>query len=270
MRPVHAALACTLASAVSVNWGYLREHRAAMTLAPVSISMPIRSITILASSREWLVGFAAESVGWVLFVVALSLAPLALVQAVSAGGVGVLALLVCRFRPSRLDASERQGALTGVFGLALLAISLIGGVAEGTRPPVAAILLWTFVSVAVAAVVAGPATAGLGRGAALGIATGVLFACGDVAMKATATGMLIFAPVAVCAYIAGSILLQTGFQHAGALVTAGLATLVGNVIPILAGMALFREPLPDGPFAAARLLGFVAVTASASLLARPR
>jgi hypothetical protein len=38
-----------------------------------------------------------------------------------------------------------------------------------------------------------------------------------------------------------------GFRRGGALVTAGLATLLTNAIPIAAGMTIFHEPLPGGP-----------------------
>ena len=47
---------------------------------------------MLLRSRDWVIGFATESGGWVLYVVALRLAPLSLVQAVSASGIGTPAL----------------------------------------------------------------------------------------------------------------------------------------------------------------------------------
>jgi hypothetical protein len=63
-------------------------------------------------------------------------------------------------------------------------------------------------------------------------------------------------------------LLQMGFQRGGALVTAGLATLLTNAIPIVAAMTIFHEPLPGGAFGALRVLSFAAVVASAVFLAR--
>jgi hypothetical protein len=58
-----------------------------------------------------------------------------------------------------------------------------------------------------------------------------------------------------------------GFQRGGALVTAGLATLLTNAIPIAAGMTIFHEPLPDGAFGAMRILAFSTIVVSAVFLA---
>src|SRR5262249_21643164 len=93
---VAVALALTLASACALNWGYLREHGAASRLPPLSVGRPLRSLHLLLASRAWLGGFFWETIGFGLYVAALALAPLALVQAVAAGGIGILALLVAR------------------------------------------------------------------------------------------------------------------------------------------------------------------------------
>src|SRR5437870_7555703 len=103
-------LALALASAGALNWGYFAQHRAAGRLPRLSLRRPIHSLVVLFVDRRWLVGFLAGIGGWVLYVAALALAPLSLVQATSAGGIGLLALLAWRatgVRPS-------QGELAGV------------------------------------------------------------------------------------------------------------------------------------------------------------
>jgi hypothetical protein len=52
--------------------------------------------------------------------------------------------------------------------------------------------------------------------------------------------------------------------------TAGLSVLVNNLIPIVGGLALFHEALPEGWAGAARVASFVAVVCGAVLLAHPR
>jgi drug/metabolite transporter (DMT)-like permease len=99
------------------------------------------------------------------------------------------------------------------------------------------------------------------------VATGIAFAAGDIATKATVEGDLLLAAAMVACYGAGTILLQMGFQRGGAVVTAGLATLLTNAIPIAAGMTIFHEPLPDGAFGAIRILAFATVVVSAVFLA---
>lgn len=262
------ALLITLASAVALNWGYLREHEVASALPALSFRHPLRAAGLLLGNRRWLTGFAAEMTGWGLFVLALALAPLALVQAVSAGGIGILAALVSRFRLSRLSPRERLGVGLSLAGLVVLGVSLAGGASAGTEASWAALGLWLAGSAGVAAVAVGPGRSRLGPGAAFGVATGIAFAAGDVATKATVAGDLALAPVLVACYAGGTMLLQMGFQRGGALVTAGLATLLTNAIPIAAAMTIFHEPLPAGAFGALRVLAFATVVASAVFLAR--
>jgi hypothetical protein len=265
---IGGALAITLLSAIALNWGYLREHEAARGLPPLSISRPWQTARLLLASRAWLTGFAAEMAGWGLFVVALALAPLALVQAVSAGGIGILAALVTRLRPGSLSARERLGVVLSVAGLALLGVSLAGGVGAGREASWTSLGLWLMGSAGAAAAVIGLARSRVGAGAAFGAATGIAFAAGDVATKATVGGDIALLPVLVACYGAGTMLLQMGFQRGGALVVAGLATLLTNAIPIVAGATIFHEPLPGGALGALRVLAFATVVVSGVLLAR--
>src|SRR5262245_45541894 len=274
------AVALTLASACALNWGYMREHGAASKLPPLSIRRPLRSVRLLLASRGWLGGFFWETLGFGLYVAALALAPLALVQAVAAGGIGILALLVARVSDSRLTRRERAGVAVSLGGLALLGISLAGGSEHGGEGSWPLITLWLGASAGAAAlaIVSG---AGVRRGgAAFGVAAGILFAAGDVSTKvavaagdrgAVAAGaQAVLTPAVPGFYAAGTIVLQMGFQHGGALTTAGIATLATNAIPIAAAMTVFAEPLPDGPLGIVRVVSFAAVVAGAVGLAPRR
>lgn len=266
------ALLLTLISACAVNWGYVTEHRAAADLPPLSPRRPLGSLTLLFRSRLWLLGFAAESAGFGLYVVALALAPLALVQAVAAGGIGVLALLVSHTTRRRLDARERLGVGLAIGGLVLLAISLAGGSEQGSTGSWAAIALWLGASVAGAAAAIAFGGARLAAGAAFGLASGTLFAAGDVATKVMVSGgaHAVIAPAMIAFYAAGTLVLQMGFQRGRPLTTAGIATLATNAIPIVAAMLLFDEPLPSGPLGVVRVAAFAAVVAGAVALAPRR
>lgn len=269
---ISLGLIITLISALALNWGYLREHDAASRLPPLSLRRPLHTARLLLESRHWLTGFLAEMAGWGLFVFALSRAPLALVQAVSAGGIGILAALVSRFSLARLSVAERLGVGLSIIGLAALGVSLAGGAGgaagAGKQASWAHLALWLVGSGAAAAAVLSLGPSVFGRGAAFGVATGITFAAGDVATKATVGGDSALIPVMIAAYGLGTILLQMGFQRGGALVTAGLATVLTNAIPIAAGMTIFQEPLPGGISGVLRILAFAAVLASAVFLAR--
>src|SRR5213596_514974 len=96
------ALLLALASTTLTNVAYLREHDAAAALPALSLRRPLHSAHALLSDRSWLLGFALESAGFALYVAALALAPLALVQSVSAGGIGILAFVYARMKRRHL------------------------------------------------------------------------------------------------------------------------------------------------------------------------
>src|SRR4051794_1051981 len=182
-------LILTLVSAAALNLAYVVEHEAARTLPPLSARHPLRSIRLLLSNRQWVGGFATEGAAWALYVVALALAPLALVQAVSAGGIGVLAVLVSRLTRTRLHARERMGVWVAILGLGLLGISLAGGsTGDGSAGSWLTIWLWIGASAGAAFLVGRFGMRLFGGGASWGIATGILFAAGDVTTKTAVHG----------------------------------------------------------------------------------
>jgi len=267
------ALLLALGSAVALNWAFYRQHGQVSALPPLALSRPLRSLRLLFADRRWLVAFGVGILGWILYVAALATGPLALVQAASAGGIGILALLVWRRGAVRLSRREWLGVGVSVGGLALLGASLAGGgqrqqaTAAGSWGPIA---LWLAVSAALALLCAGPGRRLVTAGAGYGIGAGLLYAAGDVATKAAVAGgwRLLFVPAVLAAHGLAFAILQLGFQRGGALSTAGVSTLFTNAVPIAAGMTLFHEPLPAGAPGMLRVVAFAAVVAAAALLTR--
>jgi hypothetical protein len=255
-------LLLALASAAALNWGYFVQHGVAAALPPLSLRRPVASLRLLFGSLRWVTGFVVGIGGWVLYVAALALAPLSLVQAASAGGIGLLALLVSRH--AALTRRERQGVAVAVLGLVLLGVSLAGRTTTASAGAWTAVAAWVAVSAAIAGVAASRRSA-----AGLGVAAGVLYAAGDVATKAAVHGgaRLGFVPVLLACHGLAFVALQLGFQRGGVLATAGLATLFTNALPIVAGTTLFGEGL--GSLPPVRALAFGCTVAGAALLARP-
>jgi drug/metabolite transporter (DMT)-like permease len=265
------AFGLALVSTTLIIFSYLREHGAVAELPPLSIGHPLRSLRLLLTNRAWLGGFAMETTGFALYVAALALAPLALVQSVAAGGIGVLAFASARLARRRLTPREAAGAAISVAGLLFLALSLIGG-AEQSRPgSTFEILLWLGGTAVAAVLVFSVGRRFLGMPVAAGIAGGLLFSGGDIATKVTTQGgtRLLFALPLIVGYVLGTSLLQIGYQSGAALTIAGIATLLTNALPIAAGPVLLSEPVPSGALGVLRILAFAAVIAGAILLARP-
>ncbi len=267
---VAVGLGLALGSALALNWGYVAQHGAAAAVPQLSPRRPVASLRSLFSHARWLAGFLVGIGGWGLYVAALRMAPLSLVQAVSAGGIGVLALLAWRLGDARLERRELVALGAALGGLVTLAASLAGSPPHGGRGVVAPVLAWVAVSAALAlAAVAGGGRA-LRAGAPFGVAAGLLYAAGDVATKAALGGgaRIGLGVLVLACHGLAFVALQLGFQRGSVLATAGLASLLTNALPIVAGVALFGETLPGGAAGAARLVAFLAVVAGGAGLAR--
>jgi hypothetical protein len=265
------ALLLALVSTTLTNLAYLREHDAAAALPTLSLRRPLHSVQALLTDRSWLAGFGLESAGFALYVVALALAPLTLVQSVSAGGIGILAFASARLNRRRLGRHELAGVLVSMLGLLALAVSLARGTGEGAGGSTFEILLWLAATAAAAlfALALGRRFGGLA--VAEGIAGGLFFSIGDISVKVATQGgaRAAFAIGVILGYSLGTAFLQLGYQKGGALTVAGLATLLTNALPIAAGTVVLGEPVPSGVLGGLRIAAFAAVTVGAILLARP-
>src|ERR1700756_1590931 len=132
---LHLAIGLILAviSTTLTNVAYSREHDAAAALPALSLRRPMQSLRLLVSDRSWMLGFAMESGGFASYAAALALAPLAVVQSIGAGGIGVLAYVTARVSGRRLARHQSIGVALSVLGLVLLAISLANHVGGGGR-----------------------------------------------------------------------------------------------------------------------------------------
>jgi heavy metal translocating P-type ATPase len=261
-------LVLALVSAVLVNWAYSKEHDAAAVMPRFSPRQPVRFVRLLLADRSWVRAFATESIGWLIYVAALGLAPLSLVQAVCASGIAVLALVSVHGHPRRLAQYEQLAVVIALVGLVLLSLSIVDTHQADHPPHPAALALWLGSLLAVA-VVLGRRRAGLAAGPALGLAAGLLFAGGDISAKLVVYGGPWLGAVAtlVVFYGLGTSVLQGSFQYANALTAAGLATLATNAVPIAAGFVVFGERLPHGTKGGLQLAAFSLLVLSGVLLA---
>ena len=269
--PVWAGLTVAFASALVTNTAYALEHDAAAVLPPLSPRHPVASARLLLGDRRWRLAFGAETAGWLMYVVALRLAPLSLVQAVAASGVAVLAFATARGHPSRLARREQAAVVLAIAGLVLLALSLVGTAESDQRPAGLGVVVWLAACGGGAVLLIGVPTR-FGRAATLGLAAGLLFADGDVSAKLVGYGGAWLAAIGtlIVAYAAGTSVLQWAYQQGDALTAAGMATMATNAVPIAAGFVLFGEDLPRGMRAVLQVAAFACLVLSAVALGRPQ
>ena len=264
-------LALGFVSALLANTAYSLEHDAAAALPSLSPRHPLQSARLLIGARQWLIAFAAETAGWLMYVVALRLAPLALVQAIGASGVGVLAFATARGHPSRLARRERSAVILAFAGLVLLALSVTGRQELDHRPSAVGVIVWLAAAAGVAVFFIIQPTRSA-RAASLGLAAGLLLSDGDISAKLIGYRgpWLIALASLIVAYSIGSIVLQSAYQRGDALTAAGTSTMVTSGVPIVAGFVLFGETLPHGIRAAAQVAAFACLVLSAVALEHPQ
>jgi len=280
---VGVGLVCALLSAVGTNLAFLLKYKGAVAAPDVDMHHPLRSAADLFRSKWWSVGWGVAVVAFALHVVALTLAPLSLGQAVLAGGLVFLAVLADRFFGFQLG--RRQWLGIGLVAASLTVLTLTGGgsASEGANSEYSLLGMILFEAIAVAVglmlvlshmIERHPAPPGV----LLGIAAGLGFGISDVAVKALSgdlasgpAGLLspwsvIIVTAAIFSFYASARSLQIGDGVAVIAVTSVAA----NLSTILAGLAVFGDRLGDSALViGVRLASFALILVGTVLIPAP-
>lgn len=280
-------------SAVLYNVGFVIEKHGLSDMEPVHARRIGHLARTLLSSPIWLIGFCSMLAGLGLQVVALSLAPISVVQPIFVSGIVVLLVL------SHVTLNERLGArewvAIGMVGLALLCISLsldLSSDQAGFNGQFGSLALAALPSIVVAVgffVLGDRLSSGAGhantRAGVYGLATGLLYGVSGLAIKAVAAivekhGLWLSIPHVLAsgylyAFVAASgfglVLFQTALQRCSASVVVPVSNVVSSTYVVAVGTVIFGEHLPGAGWKLAlRVIGFVGVFVSVLLLARAR
>jgi hypothetical protein len=267
------ALGCALVSGVAL----LCKHRGANDAPAVAMRSPLRSASALFRSRWWAIGFGLATVGWSLHVVALSMAPLSLVQAVIAGGLALLAIPARRWFGIAVGMRDLVGLGLCAAGLSFLALT--AGHGQDNHAFASSTMLafeGGTLALVGALLVASAHRRLISRGwILLAVAAGTSLGVSDVALKALAetvpaSPLNVVSPwtaMAIIGGIGGFLALARGLQ-----LGEPVAVIVGfsasaTLAAITGGVVVFGDPLGSDAIAVvARCLAFVAVIAAAALL----
>ena len=271
-----------IASALGANVAALCKHRGA-TLAPtVRFTQPLRSAVALFRSKWWLIGFAVAAVAWGFHVIAMALAPLSMVQAVTAGGLALLALPAQRLFGIRLGKREWAGLFLSAVGLAWLAVTAQAS-EHHSAYSLAALLAFegSLVAIGGAMVMKGSqAGHALRNGVVLAAASGILVGVGNVSTKVLTGGvadaglLALVSPwslVTVCVGVLAFFALARGLQIGPPIQVIALSSIAANVTAIAGGVLVFGDPIgSDALGIIARTAAFCAVIVAAALIPAPR
>lgn len=263
-----------LACAVVTQLGFLCKHRGANHAPEVNMRRPLRSAGSLFRSRWFALGFAVAGGAFALHVVALSVAPLSMVQAVLSTGVVILAVLGNRIFGLSVTPRQWAGAGLTAAGLLLLVATLPASEA-GAGFALPALIAFEAGMLAVGALlIAAPrlGTPTHHHGALLGAAAGTLMGVSDVSIKALthASGVwgVLGSPWFSLAVIAGALAFLAsarGFQQGDAIPVIACTSTAANVTCITGGILVFGDALAGGILLFVQIAAF-AVVCVASLV----
>src|SRR3954447_15974256 len=175
-----AGLVAALAAAILFNVGVALQALEARR-SPKSLGLKVGLIGHLLGRPLWLLGLALEAIGIVPQLVALALAPFAVVQTALTAGLALLLFIGVRYLGERVDRTVLWGVGLLVVGVALVSWGAPGH-SEAHRGGLALIVVVT-ATAAGAVSPFGLRRFGLERGLALAIASGIGFAGTNIATK---------------------------------------------------------------------------------------
>jgi drug/metabolite transporter (DMT)-like permease len=272
------AVVCALAT----NVGFLFKHRGACAAAPVDIRRPLRSARSLFASRLFAIGMLIAAGAWGFHVLAMSMAPLSIVQAVLAGGVVLLAVMAERIFGLRIGRRQWIGLALTAGGLMLLGLTLPAVHGAHSRFSTAGMTSFEAGLIATGTLlIMGPRIGAPSQhhGFMLGAAAGILFGVSDIAIKAIsgqvgAAGVMgLVSPwtlITVVASVVAFYASAKGLQDGEAVPVIAVTGTAANVSGIVGGIIVFGDPLSANPLAlVVQCLAFVLVIAAAWLMPAP-
>ena len=286
-----AGIAIAAASAILTGTGTVVEKIALQRLPDIHARRFGAMIRTLCASSQWLWGCALLLGGLVCQGLALSLAPISVVQPIFASGIVLLLVLSHFVLHDRLRPVEWSALGVIVLALVLLGLSIDAKVDHAGGPADLVDLMLAAVPTAVVALVVfevADRAHGFGRrlkqlrAPLFGMAAGLMYGVAGLGLKSAATFVqryglfgsvphLLVSPdlyLLAVTMATGLILFQTGLQRCAASVVSPVNIVTSTTYVIAVGTVLFNEHLPtsSGPLAL-RIGGFAGVVAGLVTLA---
>jgi drug/metabolite transporter (DMT)-like permease len=285
-------LALALLATTAYNGGLVVEKQALVRLPAISGRRLVSLALMLTSSPRWLTGFGLMLCGLGFQIMALTLAPVTVVQPVIASGVGIVLILSHLVLRERLGRGEQVCVAVMALSVILLALSAGRAASEvghrfGGAQAAAVAIPSVLLALAIGASALRAGSRRHGRpvsGVSYGVATGLLYGVAALAIKALSGAVLhrhgfghILIAVVRSPYLyvmagcsaAGLLLFQTALQRCRIAIVAPVSNVLGSIYFMVVGTWLFHERLPSDPvLLGLRLGGIVIAVCVVVLLSR--
>ncbi len=272
-------LSLAILSSVLLALGLVMMKSRSAHLPPAVGKNIVAAIIAWLRDPIWIGGLGIQFAGYILYVIAISSAPVSMIAVMMQGGIALFVVMSVVILGERARPREWVGIVVIVFAMVMLTMSLSAGGIEGTLSPLALLILS---AVLIAAGVAPMLIPGLRQsGAAAAILSGVAFGLGALCAKAMTEEFIAQAswPLAlriaanpyvygaIITNIVGIVMLQNSFHSARGIIAMPLSSALSNIVPIAGGMIAFGERLPaDSSAAAMRIGAFILTIAAGTLL----
>jgi drug/metabolite transporter (DMT)-like permease len=268
MTGVGLAIVVALIATCAYHVGLVLEKRALTRLPPIDARHVLKLAAILLTAPAWLAGFALMLCGFGLQVLALTLAPVSVVQPVLASGIVILLVLSRIVLRERLGRSELACVLAMAVAIVAIAFSAIGSASRVGHHADG----WLLAAVAVpAALIATGFGVNALRGSGgrrpgatavfFGLAAGLFYGVATLSLKGLSGALagaggqhllmtLVTSPfpyVTVVCSALGMLVFQTGLQRCRVSIVGPISNISGSVFFIISGTLLFGEQLPRQP-----------------------
>lgn len=265
----YAAVLAILAS-TSLTVGLYLLKRQAERLPSLSGGWRLGVLSAFAHDPIWVLGALLQLLGYALYMLALGAAPLSIVHTALNGGIVLFVILSVIGLGEQVRPVEWVGVGIITIALIILSASLSTEPISSVTPHGLLTFSLTVVTLSAAAIAVDPTPQ---RPVGTSVASGLLLGLGSVYAKGLANawplgGAGIYLPLTIIANVIGFVLMQAAFQSGRGVVVMPLFATLSNLVPIVGGIVVFDEALPEhGAAAVLRPLAFVLALVGAAVLA---
>jgi uncharacterized membrane protein len=263
--PIFVALVGT----IILNIGFVLQKSEAGKLPPFTLKNIKAALQQILNCRKWLLGTSLTTIGWLFFLIAITMAPLTVIAPLSNAGVIILASIAVFYLKESLHIYEWIGFIAILIGVIFIPIYSIPVTNEPVKVDTLQLVFITTIFLIGLAVlrISQKLFFPLKNGSILGIASGVTAGLGSAFTKLVSLVggeiiPLLFVLMLVAVFqILSFLTLQTAFQQERATIIVPLFNSFATLLPLVYGVFIFSEIVPFG-----QLVGILLIVLGASAL----